>query len=181
VVLTELRTKIQLEDKDDVPAHVAVPLRGRFKARSNNIVNIFVHTAAKTASGLTPGLWIRRLVDVLEAVGITRGWLFQDDNGRRRRMSSFAPDFFGRLFLIRDRDPSLFEPEVDIMEDYGLARSLRRGATTRATNAKVSETDINWICRWNTGGAEVAKGPMHVVYAEQKQMLPTFLRFSQAL
>jgi hypothetical protein len=96
-------------------------------------------------------------------------------------MNYFAEDFFGHLFTIRDRDPSLFEPEADIIDDYGLARSLRRGATTRATNAGVSEPDISWTCRWNTGGGEVVKGPMHVVYAEQKQLLLTFLRFSRAL
>ena len=96
-------------------------------------------------------------------------------------MSSFADSFFAHLLAIRDLDPSLFEPDVDILEDYGLARSCRRGATTRATNAGVSQPDIDWINRWNTGEQEVIRGPMAVIYAEQKEMLETFLRFSANL
>jgi hypothetical protein len=48
-------------------------------------------------------------------------------------------------------------------------------------NAGVSQPDIEWTNCWNTGGEEIANGPMHVIYAEQKQMLSTFLWFSAAL
>jgi hypothetical protein len=75
----------------------------------------------------------------------------------------------------------LFEDEVNILDDYGLARLARRGATTQAMNAGVSQPDIEWTNCWNTGGEEIANGPMHVIYAEQKQMLSTFLWFSAAL
>jgi hypothetical protein len=96
-------------------------------------------------------------------------------------MSFFNEEFYRVLFGIREEDPSLFEPGMDIMEDYHLARSLRRGATTRATNAGVSQPDIDWINRWNTEGEEMIDGPMRVIYSDRKQMLETFLRFSKAL
>ena len=96
-------------------------------------------------------------------------------------MSSFSEEFYRVLFAIRDDDPSLFEPTMDIMEDFHLARSLRRGATTRATNAGVSQPDIDWINRWNTEGEELIDGPIRVIYSDRKQMLETFLRFSRAL
>ena len=83
-------------------------------------------------------------------------------------MYSFSEAFYGHLLAIRTKDPSLFEDETDILNDYGLARSAQRGATTRATNAGVSEPDINWTNRWNTGGEEIATGPVHVIYAEKK-------------
>ena len=67
------------------------------------------------------------------------------------------------------------------MEDYHLARSLRRGATTRATNVGVSQPDIDWISRWNTVGEELIDGPIRVIDFDRKQMLETFLRFSRAL
>ena len=70
---------------------------------------------------------------------------------------------------------------MDIMEDYHLARSLRRGANTRATNAGVSQPHIDWIYRWNTEGEELIDGPMRVIYSDRKQMLEAFLRFSRAL
>jgi hypothetical protein len=48
---------------------------------------------------------------------------------------------------------------LDSFVDYHLARSFRRGAGTRATNAGVTEDDIDWLCRWNTGGAETGGAP----------------------
>ena len=181
IVLTNLRSMIQLLDDDDSSAHVAVPLRGCFKARSSQIVDLLVYAAATTHSGLKPALWTLRLVDVLEECGVTRGWLFQESDGRQRRLGSFSDAFYARLFAIRDRDPTLFTVDIDILEDYGLARSLRRGATTRATNAKVSQPDIDWVNRWSTGGDEISDGPMRVIYSDRKQLLDTFLRFSLAL
>jgi hypothetical protein len=181
IVLHTLRGKIQLADSEDAPAHLAIPLRGRFKARSQEVSNLFLYTAARTASGLEPGLWVSRLVDCLASLGIRSGWLFQNPDGSPRKLNSFGEEFFSHLLAIRDEDFLLFEPDLDILEAYGLARSCRRGATTRATNAGVSEPDINWINRWNTGDQEIINGPMAVIYAKQKQMLQTFLRFSTAL
>jgi hypothetical protein len=161
--------------------HAGVFFLGRFKARSNAEKKILVFLAAETNSGLRPVLWLDRLVKLLEALGIYSGWLFQDTHAGQRTMSFFNEEFYRVLFGIREEDPSLFEPAMDIMEDYHLARSLRRGATTRATNAGVSQPDIDWINRWNTEGEEMIDGPMRVIYSDRKQMLETFLRFSKAL
>ena len=137
--------------------------------------------AATTASGLRPALWTQRLVDTLALLGITTGWVFQDENGVQRPLSYFAEGFYRILFAVRDRKPSLFEPNVDIFEDYAPARSGRRGGTSRATNVGVSASDIDWVNRWNTGGEEIVSGPMRVIYAERKHLLETFLRFSKPL
>ncbi len=120
-------------------------------------------------------------MDVLKSMGITQGWLFQDEKQGPRKMYSFSEAFFGHLLAIREQDPSLFEPEADILNNYGLPRSARRGATTRATNTKVPQPDIDWINQWNTGGDEIVDGPMHIIYSEQKQMLETFLHFLASL
>ena len=179
IVLHTLRIKCQFEDTVNTPAHLSIPLRGRFKARSQEISNLLLYSVTETNSGILPGLWVKRLIDCLEDLGIESGWLFQKENGDPRKMNSFADDFFAHLLTIREEDPTLFEPDMDLLNDYGLGRSCRRGATTRATNANVKETDIDWINRWNT--QQVISGPMRVVYAEQKQMMETFLRFSRAL
>ena len=42
-------------------------------------------------------------------------------------------------------------------------------------NVGVPQPDINWVNHWNTGGEEIVVAPMHVIYAEQMQMLETFL------
>jgi len=181
IVLSELKNQMQLEPVRNTPAHIGLPLRGRFKARGSAKAKVLILIVDVTSSGLMPGLWVRRLVESLHDLGIDSGWLFQDDEGTQLPLTHFEERFYSILFALRDKDPTLFETECNILEDYQLARSLRRGATSRATEAGVSQTDIDWQNRWNTDGAELVHGPMHVVYAERKLLLSTYLRFSQAL
>jgi hypothetical protein len=50
--------------------HVGIPLVATFKALSVGITELPIFVAAQTASGLRPGEWTRRLLEVLEAYGI---------------------------------------------------------------------------------------------------------------
>ena len=147
--------------------------------------NLLLFVAAETASGLQPLLWVQRLVDTLEALGITTGWAFARANGSQARMSDYQEVIFDKLLSIQQEHPNLIAPGIDILEDYGLARSFRRGATTQAQNKGVSEPDINWISRWGkedkNGSTPYFQGNMRVHYSDQKQMAATFLRFSRAL
>jgi hypothetical protein len=88
---------LQMEDEGNIPAHIGVPLRGKLKARSSIIVEIICYTVAKTHSGLNPGFWVSRLVDVLKTLGITSGWLFKDKKQAPRKMYSFSKAFYGHL------------------------------------------------------------------------------------
>jgi hypothetical protein len=127
-----------------------MPLVGAFKARSVGNTELLLFVAAQTASGLRPGEWTKRLLEVLATLGIFNGWLFQTAAGAEQRMSHFEERFYDLLLLI-SLDPNtahLFADGINILEDYHLARSFRRGATTRATNAGVWEDDIDWLSRW---------------------------------
>jgi hypothetical protein len=73
----------------------------------------------------------------------------------------------------------LFAEGIDVLEDYHPARSFRRGATTRATNANVKEDGSDWLCRWNTGGEETGVTPLRVLYSDRTQLLETYLKFSK--
>jgi hypothetical protein len=192
VPINELRTQVALdEDSPGVATdslgrfmpHVSIPLVGTFKARSVGVTELLVFVAAQTASGLRPGEWTKRLLDVLETMGVVNGWLFQTALGDQQRMSHFEERFYDLLILIlSDQDTArLFADGIDILEDYHLARSFRRGATTRATNAGVKQDDIDWLCRWNTGGEETGGAPLRVLYSDRTQLLETYLRFSLAL
>ena len=182
IVYSELRTQIQKEKgKDGSPPHIGVPLRGRFKARVNATQKLLIFVAYETASGLKPGRWVTRLIECLEHAGVKGGWLFQDKDGSQQKMADYHEPFYSRLNRLQEEHPSLFPPETDVYADFGLARSFRRGATTRAQNAGVPAADIDWINRWNTGGEEFAQGPMRVQYSDHKQLLNLFLRFSRAL
>jgi hypothetical protein len=75
----------------------------------------------------------------------------------------------------------LIAGDIGVLDAYGLARSLRRGATTRAQAAQVPQDVIDWVNRWNIGEGDVVHGPIRVVYSERKQIMETFLAFSLAL
>jgi hypothetical protein len=161
-------------------AHIGLPLSGRFKARSQYTQDVLIPIAFQTASNLQPGLWAQRLVAELERDGITTGWAFRRNYHEQARMSDFDDDFYERLFRIQMSEPHLFTEGIEILEDYNIARSFRRGATTRATAAGVASSDIDYINRWNIG-ADSTGGPMRVLYADKTQLTSTFLRFSLAL
>jgi hypothetical protein len=159
-------------------------MAGRFKQRGNAEQKLLLFVAAETASGLQPLKWTLRLVEILQHQGIMQGWLFQDEKGRQRRMSFFEEPILDRIALVQTRRPDLIQPKVDVYEDYGLARSFRRGATTRAQNCGVSGPDIDYVNRWSTaldGPQPYFSGNMRVHYSDQAQMVETFLRFSLAL
>jgi hypothetical protein len=59
-------------------------------------------------------------------------------------MNDFNDSFYNSLFDIQRRRRDLFEEECDILDDFHLARSFRRGATTRAQLAEVPDTVIEW-------------------------------------
>jgi len=178
-VLDELRDQVVLPGDRQARVqepHVGIPLAGRFKARSQQVQKILVFVAAETDSGLKPGAWTRRLIVVLrDDFQKTTGFLFVEENGEQRKMSSFDDAFYEKLLQVRDRQPELFTPGIDLLEDYHLARSLRRGVTTRATNAGVSETDIDWMNRWNVGGEDASSGPLASPVCRQGSIVANFL------
>jgi hypothetical protein len=182
VLLTSLRGQIVSPGSARAvrePPHVGLTLLGRFKARSQDQRSVLIPVAYETASGLLPGLWAERLVEVLEAAGIRTGWAFQNSDGEQLAMGNFSEKFYELLLAIQEESPELFPGELDIIEDFHLSRSHRLGATTRATEAGVAGADIDWINRWNVGTE--GSGPMRVVYSDRTQLMEVFLRFSRAL
>jgi hypothetical protein len=155
-------------------------LTGHFKARSQNQQSILIPIAYATASGLQPGKWGERLLQVLAEFNVHTGWAFQDARGKQLPMSHFDEKFYDLLAQIKEEDPNLFTAEIDLLEDYHLARSFRRGATSRAGAVGVRPEDVDWINRWNVG-ADPGASSMRVLYSDQLLMLDTFLRFSLPL
>jgi hypothetical protein len=97
------------------------------------------------------------------------------------KMSDFSEILFATLLDIQGERDDLIAGDIDVLDAYGLARSLRRGATTRAQAAQVPQDIIDWVNRWNIGEDDVVHRPMRVVYSERKQMMEIFLAFSLAL
>jgi hypothetical protein len=89
-----------------------------------------------------------------------------------------------RLQEIQNAGGDLIPKDVNVHEEYGIARSFRRGATTQACNIGVSENDINTMNRWRPSEQSRGYKPkvkMQDHYSNIRQMVPTLLRFSQAL
>ena len=170
------------QDPSQRPApHIGLALTGRFKKRDQHIRTILIPVAYETASHLQPGLWIERLITLLDEIGIRSGWLFQDHDGDQYKMSHFEEDFYDRLTRISQTHPPLFTEGINILDDFHLARSFRRGATTRATAAGVPAEDIEFINRWNEGSDTATSTVMRVRYSDTSQLIDAYLRFSLAL
>ena len=109
--------------------------------------------------------------------------MFQNEDLRKKR----GADFEGDLHLVLEtiqRTTSLIDAKVDVREEYGMFRSLRRGATTEAHNQEVAESviEMNNRCR----KVERAKGKkagltLSQHYTEVKQAVSVLLKFSKAL
>ncbi len=113
-----------------------------------------------------------------------RGRAFSDKWGKKLDPHWLEMEILDRLHLIQGTHPELIAKEVNVYEDYGIARSFRRGATTQARNKKVDENYINAMNRLRA--AEGAKGRrprmrMQDHYSDIWQMVPALLRFSSAL
>lgn len=188
-VLGHLRNQC-CQGEGTTPGHVGLPLSGRFKARPGMIQNLLIPIAATTRSGLEPLKWAVRLIQELEEEGVTSGWAFQDDKGRQMKMSNLEERVFEKLQKAQDDvDSGLIPKEIDVEEDFGLARSFRRGATSRAQAAGVRPEVVEWINRWRINLKDLglgmasleSTGPMRVHYSETRLMLNMFLEFSSAL
>ena len=96
-------------------------------------------------------------------------------------MSEFGTYLFDMLLEVQRDRPDLIHSDIDVLEDFGLARYERRGATTRAQIVKMPIDIIDWVNRRNIGKGDVVHGPTRVLYSEQKKIIETFFEFSLAL
>jgi len=185
LVLTHLREFRCRIATPNLPAHLGLPFAGRFKLRGNMDQNMILFVVAETSSGLKPMLWADRLVDELETYGIRDGWAYQTESGEQMKMSDFEEDVYSLLEEIQaDVGLGLIPQGIEIREAYGLARSFRRGATTRAENKGVDGPLIDYFNRWKEskdGSEPYFQGDMRTHYADQRQMVEKFLKFSAPL
>lgn len=57
-------------------------------------------------------------------------------------------EILDRFCNIQSTEPSIIPAGVQVYEEYGIARSFRRGATSEARNKKVDQSDIDLMNRW---------------------------------
>jgi hypothetical protein len=140
-------TKKSLRWLEKADPYLMLVVSGRTKGNQVSGAKFSVPCVLKTeGTGLTPGKWIKRLVTLMTASGITSGRLFQRrlDPPRRFEME----DEFMTLLEEVQASSEAKEDKIDVRDRYGMERSLRRGVSAHARNMGVNEDLIKAINRW---------------------------------
>ena len=112
------------------------------------------------------------------------GPAFCDRDGFVISSSFLNKELHRSLSNLQGSRPDLIPRDVVVTEVYNVYRSFRRGATTRAREAKVPKDIIELNNRWSkverkSGG--MLKMSMADLYTEIRQALASKLRFSKSL
>ena len=186
LVAIEGLLKFWRETQEATTPHIMLTLRGRFKGEKELKWHC-VPVAEFTRSGavIPLRLWLTRLLKRRVTVEECKdGWLFTKKSGKARaRISDYDDLFRDYLGRVQQKYPKVIPGSMNI-QDFGLWRSCRRGATTEATHNLVDDMIIELINRWRK--REAAKGteaglPMRQVYTQVSNLLDTMLQFSQGL
>jgi hypothetical protein len=186
VFLTDLFGLIkytQMAFQEDGVRYIIVPLLGRFKSEDGERYHL-TPLAYTTASGITIGCWVERLVMVKSLHHVMQGPAFSDRLGKRLNGAWLEMEILDRLHAIQTSWPDLIPQDVNVHEDYEISRSFRRGATTQARNKGVKENAIDAMNRWMTSEQAPGLKPrlkMQDHYSNIWQMVLNLLRFSKAL
>jgi hypothetical protein len=169
--------------------HVVAPLSGRFKGQDGERLHLLFMVPV-THSGIKTREYLEWLVARRVEQGFFHGPAFCGHDGKEIGSGIYEGLILETLLEHQDWEalqgsqvPKLLEG-IDIEERYGIFRSFKRGAITRAQEAGVGEADVNRVGQWRriemAQGRQVG-GSMREHYSELVQMLDARLRFSRAL
>jgi UPF0288 family protein (methanogenesis marker protein 3) len=161
-----------------------VLLIGRFKTEMGESRHM-LPSAAITASGLQPRVWVGRMIDWYGKKEITNGPVFRNlETGTAVKASAYEFDILLELDTIQKYCGDIVNETVDVYESYGVSRSFRRGSNTHATNQGVSDAIIDHNNRWSMVERARGRAPkmgMQQHYADVLLLLRTLLKYSSAL
>lgn len=173
------------ESKQNKVPHVIIALLGRFKNEHGDSNYHLLPVVNITSSGIEVRKWIERGVSMCEVVGYTRGPLFRDPvTGGKMKASAFEARFFRRLSAVQAQRLDLIGAGVDVEEQYGVSRSFRRGATSRAADMMLPPDVTNANNRWRSvenSGAKQTSMTMRDHYTNVRLTLNLLLQFSAAM
>lgn len=80
-----------------------------------------------TRSGLTPGLWLERVMVTHGKLGITSGFMYTKEEGSAPALKELEHEFTRMLERVQRSETKGLIPEgIDVGEEFGIARSGRR-------------------------------------------------------
>ena len=164
--------------------HMPLVLTGTFKQKIG--LKFFTQPLAPvTKAGINIAKWFKRALDIFQAEGIRKGPLFMNES-KKRRASIAEMDclLYPLLREIQRKFPNVISHETDIEGSFSTYRSLRRGATAEAQNAKIPKAVIEANNRWRKyarHNGTAAGMSMMDRYSDAKACVPTLIRFSYNL
>jgi hypothetical protein len=171
------------QHSDPAKRHVVLALLGRFKGETGEKYHL-MPLSVQTESGFRVDVWVGRMIQWYEVQGVNRGPVFRRVNGKRARGGDYEPGILERLERVQERRPDLIPLEVNLLEEFGVRRSFRRGSNSEALARGVSGPDIDANNRWRVFEKAGGKRPslqMRQHYADVRIMLDSLLRYSRAL
>jgi hypothetical protein len=167
-------------------SHILLSLEGRFKGQISRKKHK-IPLIPVSASGIQNQRWFLRLVAEHERQGNTMGPIFRKNpQAEEGAQIKHLDVLFHKYLLVVQADRSDLIPEtVDVLNDYSIRRSLRRGSTTQARNQKVPRDVINLNNRWRAedlaGARAAATGDMLENYTDVVAAVESLLQYSEPL
>ncbi|KAG7340358.1 hypothetical protein IV203_023901 [Nitzschia inconspicua] len=165
---------------DETTPHFCLKILGRTKGNQLSGANFDLPCVATTAgTNLRPGRWMKRLVKTIHVEGRYTGRLFQ----RKllpSRLFEFEDDFYTLLERVQ-ASTNLIQEELDLRDEAGISRTIRRGATDHAVNMGVDDNLIKTMNRWRSETRSKDSGVGRTMidrYTTLTSLKPTFLRYS---
>jgi hypothetical protein len=100
------------------------------------------------------------------------------------KSKNMEPRFFERLVKLQSMRSDLIEQKLDVMKEYGVPRTFRRGGTSKATNQGAPPQAIGIDGHWrksNQSGASRPNVSIREHYMDIRLTLDWFWEFSKFL
>ena len=171
--------KVLSEEEIENLPYVTICLLGKFKGETGERYHSIV-LASQTMSGLEVRWWVEQLLKLCAMEGRTSGYAFDELDGAPPDTTEYNALLRQYLRRIQLDCPKQFPPEEDVTR-YGINRTLRKTAVSRAGRAGLSGDLFNPMNRWRT--VESAKGsrPKHNMrthYTDARALAPMTWRYS---
>jgi hypothetical protein len=117
--------------------------------------------AAETGSGLRNQEWVERLLDEKARVGLITGFMLLKKDGTPAKAIYFEEALVEKLEWIQQKTSGIIPLTINLWDEFGVRRSMRRGATTEALNAGIDGPTIDANNGWRKvegGSGERGKG-----------------------
>jgi len=167
--------------------YIVISLIGRLKGERHDLTHL-VPCVKVTRSGINLYDILKNHISMKAQSNYTSGPAISDIEGKVLSAKIVDDVLHEELTNIFNDNSQLFPPSIDSAENipsnYQCFRTFRRTSTTRATEMKVSEVDINIVNRWKVPSSNKSTKPksgMHQHYTELSLLVEPFLRYTKIM